>query len=110
MEEKGMSKCGCLKLKPISLGFAIGIVSGLCMMALAWVAWKSGFGMMMVQQRAAIFPGYEASFVGGFYGLGWGILVGYVFGLLTGIFYNICICCCSKRCSCCCCNTPKTNM
>lgn len=99
------NRCGCLKLKPISLGFAIGIVSGLFMMALAWAAWNWGFGAIMVQERGAIFPGYDASLIGGFYGLGWGILVGYVFGLLIGLIYNICVSC---RACCCCCCKPKT--
>jgi hypothetical protein len=96
-------KCGCSRLSPIPLGFAVGLTCGLFMMALAWIAWIWGFGAMLVQQEAAIFPGFEASLNGGFYGLGWGILQGFIFGLVLGIIYNILMCCRS----CCCCSAKS---
>jgi hypothetical protein len=92
-------------LSPIALGFSIGVVSGICMMAFAWAAWIWGVGGPLVPLYAAIYPGFEASLNGGFYGLGWGLLVGFVFGLLLAIVYNICLCC--RSCSCCCCKQAR---
>ena len=101
------NKCGCLKLNPIALGFAMGIASGVFMMALAWSAWVWGVGAVLLQQYVALFPGYEASLNGGLYGLGWGILVGFAFGLVLGIVYDICLCC--RSCPCCCCKSTDKN-
>ena len=97
------NKCGCLSFNPIALGLAIGVVTGVFMMALAWVAWAWNIGTAIVQQQASLFPGFEASLYGGFYGLGWGILLGFVFGLILGIIYNIFLCC--RSCCCCCCKS-----
>lgn len=95
------NRCGCLKLNPIGLGFAIGVAHGLFIMAMAWAAWTWGFGVFLIQEYGTIFPGIDLTFNGGFYGLAWGILVGFAFGLVLGIIYNICLCCSSCRCCCC---------
>ena len=99
------NRCGCMKLNPIAFGFSVGVASGVFMMALAWVAWVWSFGAFIVQQIAAVCPGYAATLNGGLYGLGWGILIGYIFGLLLAIVYNICTCC--SPCRCCCCKSVE---
>lgn len=96
-----MRRCGCSKLNSISLGFAVGIAYGIFLFILAWAAWSQGVGVLIVQQMAVIFPGYEMSLHGGLLGFAWGLLHGFFFGLIVGIVYNLCMCCRPCRCNCC---------
>jgi len=89
------NKC-CSRLCVAGLGLAIGIVSGLCMMAFAWIAWMFGYGVMMVDQMAAVYHGYAATFKGGFWGLMWGFVDGFIWGILVALFYNFFAKCCGK--------------
>lgn len=101
----GNDKCGCMCLRPLSLGLALGVLSGLSMMVFALLAWGWGYGAGFMLQYASIYPGYVASIAGSFMGLAWGFLEGFVFGVLLAWFYNLCLCCCS--CKCCCCKNEK---
>ncbi len=94
----GYSKC--TRLSAVALGVAFGVVSAISMMVFAWSAWLGGNGSQMIQQWAAIYPGFDASLKGGFIGGAWGFVEGFVLGVITGWIYNLCLCCCSKKCCC----------
>jgi hypothetical protein len=98
-----MCKMGCssFKLHSVALGVACGITKGLFLMLFAWSAMHWGYGLTLITEISGVYPGYDASFLGGLYGAGYGLLVGFVFGFLVGLFYNLCACCCCSRRSCC---------
>jgi hypothetical protein len=85
-------KCG--KLSVCNLGMSLGLVFGLTMMVLAYLAMVFGVGAPMVKMYSSVYAGYHASALGGIVGLLWGFLQGFVFGGLIAMFYNFCRCCC----------------
>lgn len=97
-------KCKCMRLGVLAFGVSLGIITGLSMMLFGWSAWLWSFGTTLVGQWATVYPGFAASLKGGFVGLAWGFLEGFILGIVWAWVYNICLCCC--RC-CCCCNTDK---
>jgi hypothetical protein len=98
------NKCCCgTRLCSPALGVALGIVSGLFMMVLAWVSWQWGYGSSIMTLYSGVFYGYEPTLVGGLFGALWGFMEGFIVGLIMGCIYN-CVsrCCkCGKSCSCC---------
>jgi hypothetical protein len=78
-------KCTCSRLNIIAFSGALGIIAGIVMMALAWAAWVWDYNTSLVQTWSALYPGYEASLKGGFFGLGWGLWGSYLPG--STIFY-----------------------
>lgn len=88
----------CFGFCPVSLGIAFGIVSGLCMLALAWAGWLWGYGTIMIDQIASIYHGYAATMIGGLWGLLWGFVKGFIGGLIFGWVYNGLVHCRSKCC------------
>ncbi len=88
------------KLKPCSLGFALGVVKGFYLMLLALVAMHCSACLVMVNHIAGFYHGYAATYVGSLYGLGLGFLCGFVFGMLIGYLYNFCLCCSACKTSC----------
>lgn len=99
------SKCKCMRLSATAFGVSLGIITGIFMMFFAWSAWWWDFGTSIVDQWASVYPGFSASIAGGFIGLGWGFLEGFVLGVLWAWVYNICLCCC--RCCYCCATSDK---
>jgi hypothetical protein len=85
------------KVSICGLGFALGVANGLGMMCMAWLAMCWGFGMPMITLVGSVYHGYGATLIGGLYGAGWGFLDGFVFGIITAFFYNLCLCCCCKK-------------
>ena len=82
------------RISACALGFAFGMTNGLAMMFLAFLAWKAGIGGGVVTMMANMYHGYGANLPGALLGFGWGFLDGFVFGVLAGFFYNLCLCCC----------------
>lgn len=97
-----MMKGKCTRLSAIALGVAFGVVSALFMMIFAWSVWMNGTTSPIIDQWAAIYPGYAATLKGGFIGGAWGFVEGFICGLVVGWVYNLCLCCCS-----CCCGKPS---
>jgi hypothetical protein len=85
------------KLKSCSFGFALGVTNGLFMMLLAWAAMQWGFASAMVTLVSGIYYGYDATWMGGLYGFGWGFLDGFVFGVIAACIYNMCLCCSCRK-------------
>jgi hypothetical protein len=90
---------GCVKskLSACALGFAFGILKGLCLLAFAWAGWLWGYSSPMMEHAASFYYGYGPSFVGGLIGAAWGFVCGFVFGFVFGYIYNFCLCCCSRK-------------
>ena len=100
------NKCKCMRFSPMALGISLGLITGLCMLGFAWSAWTWGHGTTLIDQWASIYPGFAATLQGGFVGLGWGFLEGFIIGVIWAWLYNICLCCC--RCCCCCCRPSNS--
>lgn len=99
-----MNKAECAKAKlcACSLGIAIGVTKGLILMLFAWAGWMWGVGTPMIEHIGNLFHGYAPTLLGGIIGGGWGLIGGFVVGLLIGWIYNRCICCgCKKLCGSC---------
>jgi hypothetical protein len=95
-----------MRLNLIAMGGTLGIMAGVGMMILAWTAWVWGYNTTLVQGLAVFYPGYDASLSGGFFGLGWGLLVGVTTGILLAWLYN----CLSPCCVCCTVEKPTSSM
>jgi hypothetical protein len=78
-----------MKLKPLALGIALGVVWGgtLCITTLLSVS--TGYGKVFLETLPqSLYPGYSISLLGSFLGLIYGFLDGLVCGLLAGWIYN----------------------
>lgn len=85
------------KFSPVSLGLAFGVTEGLFMMIFGWVAGIWGYGLPWVDFISKVYIGYNPTFLGGIVGGLWGLLDGFVFGIVAGWFYNLFLhCCCGK--------------
>jgi hypothetical protein len=87
----------CTRLSILSFAIALGVANGLCMMILALSGMFWNYGLVMIQELSLLFQGFAATWAGSFYGLGWGFLEGFLFGLIMAIVYNLCLCCCSSK-------------
>ncbi|PIZ04446.1 MAG: hypothetical protein COY58_03995 [Gammaproteobacteria bacterium CG_4_10_14_0_8_um_filter_38_16] len=83
----------CGKIYPVSFGFAWGLISGLGWMLLAWAGARWGFGLILLKLMGTVYLGLAPSFVGGLWGLLWGFIDFFVFGLLVALVYNCATCC-----------------
>lgn len=88
----GCSKKGKM-LCPVSLGFAIGIATAIFMIVCGWVGYFWGYGVTMITQSASFYYGFAPTPVGGLIGGLWGLGVGFIFGLIVGLIYDLCMCC-----------------
>ncbi|HLB56380.1 MAG TPA: hypothetical protein VJK30_03505 [Coxiellaceae bacterium] len=92
-----MSKYG--KLHPVAFGFAWGVISGIGWMLLCWAGARWGFGLSLIGQMSAVYYHLAPTFVGGLWGLWWGFLDLFVFGIFVALVYNCCCCYfCSESC------------
>ena len=86
------------KISICSLGFAVGLTNGIGMMVLAYMAMMHWVGDSIIVLVSSLYHGYAPTVIGGLFGLGWGFLDGFLFGMIVAIIYNCCICC---KCGCC---------
>lgn len=88
-------QCGRLAILPF--GIALGVVSGLGSLVLAWLALKYQMGAPMVHQMASLYKSYAPTMEGALWGGLWGFVHGFVVGVLIALIYNLCLkCCCFK--------------
>lgn len=95
----GSEECVYAKLRPCSLGLALGVMKGVFLLGLAYAGWLGGYGSAMIEHVAAYYNGYSASFVGGLIGAAYGFIGGFIIGYIFGFLYNFFVCRCCKKCS-----------
>ena len=85
------------KLCMWSVAFAFGVTKGLGLLFLALAGYFHGYGMDLINMISSLYYGYGATVAGGFYGLLWGFIDGFICGLVFAAIYNLCICCGCKK-------------
>ena len=78
-----------MELRKRSLGFAIGLMWGLCvMLGTWWLLWMGSPGEI-ISKLSGFYWGYSYSFVGGIIGFIYGFVDGFICGFLLAWFYNL---------------------
>ncbi|GER94561.1 hypothetical protein A45J_2325 [hot springs metagenome] len=78
-----------MKLKPLSLGIALGLVWGGSLFITTWLSYYTGYGKLFLEVLAkSIYPGYTISPLGSFLGLFYGFFDGFVSAWLIAVIYN----------------------
>lgn len=78
-----------MKLRPLALGNAIGVVWGGSLFVTTWLSYYTGYGRLFLQVLAeSIYPGYSITPAGSFLGLLYGFIDGLISGALIGLIYN----------------------
>ncbi|MBI5025670.1 MAG: bacteriophage holin [Nitrospirae bacterium] len=78
-----------MKLKPLALGIALGIVWGGALFVTTWLSYYTGYGKLFLEVLAqSIYPGYTISPIGSFLGLIYGFVDGLISAALIGLIYN----------------------
>ncbi len=78
-----------MKLKPLALGVAIGILWGGCIFLTTLLSVYAGYGTAFLEALPlSIYPGYKITLVGSFVGLVYGFFDGFVCGVIFGWIYN----------------------
>ena len=78
-----------MKLNPLALGVALGIVWGGALFFTTGLSYYTGYGRLFLQALAeSIYPGYSITTAGTFIGFVYGFLDGLVSGYLIGWIYN----------------------
>ena len=79
-----------MRLNAIVNGIAFGVVGGITLFVLTlWLVIKGGplvgphLGLL-----GEYLPGYSVTLPGSFIGLGYGLLLGFLFGVLVAVIYN----------------------
>lgn len=78
-----------MKLKPLALGVAAGILWGGCIFLTTLLSVYAGYGTAFLEALPlAIYPGYKITLAGSFVGLVYGFIDGFVCGVIFGWIYN----------------------
>jgi len=78
-----------MKLKPFALGIAGGIFWGLCVFITTILSYYTGYARPFLEALpGAFYPGYSISVAGSFIGLAYGMVDGFLTGLIFGWLYN----------------------
>lgn len=78
-----------MKLRPVALGVALGVVWGGSLFITTWVSYYTGYGKLFLEVLAqSIYPGYAISPIGSFLGLIYGFIDGLISATLIGWIYN----------------------
>ncbi|MEK9656846.1 MAG: hypothetical protein VW378_00520 [bacterium] len=77
-----------MKLNPMSLGMAGGVLYGVFIFIITLLGVISGYGLAYINILAGLFPVYSVSFVGAILGLVYGFILGFVLFYFLGYLYN----------------------
>ncbi len=80
--------CKPCKLSPRALGLSLGIIWGLAVLIIGLAATFWGYGTQFVSMFEALYPGFKLGIQGCIIGGLWGLVDGFVFGVLLGWIYN----------------------
>lgn len=94
--------CGCGRLCVGGLAVAAGVINGLSVMIIAWLASTYAYGLPFVHLVASLYKGYAPGLEGALWGGLWGFLDAFIVAVIFGWIYNgilmCCRCCCSSVC------------
>jgi uncharacterized membrane protein (DUF485 family) len=77
-----------MKLKPMALGVAGGILWGVSLMVLTWVAMQTGYAENLLNTISVVYPGYSVTLSGSFIGLVLGFVDAFVGLYILALLYN----------------------
>jgi hypothetical protein len=77
-----------MKLKPMALGVAGGVLWGGSLMVLTWVAMQTGYAQNFLNAISAFYPGYSVSLSGSLIGLALGFVDAFVGLYVLTLLYN----------------------
>ncbi|OAJ34427.1 bacteriophage holin [Piscirickettsia salmonis] len=80
------------RLSVYGLGWAIGIVWGVTLVILAWLAAAYGYAGPVVKLISSVYLGYGPTFFKGFIGGLWGLVDGFIGGVIIAMVYNWVVC------------------
>jgi len=85
------------KLDILSFGLALGITWGLGVLILGIHAWLTGLSVDVVNMLGSAYVGYKPTMLGSIIGATWGLVDGFVGGVIFAWIYNICIHVCHRK-------------
>jgi hypothetical protein len=94
MLKDSCEKCVPAKLCPMSFGAALGITNALGLFVLGILAMYWGIGLPMVSGISSVYHGFAPTWIGSIYGALWGLLDGFIFGVVAALIYDCSVCCC----------------
>lgn len=71
-----------------SLGLALGVLKGLCLLFLGLIAWGPGWSFAIVELIGQLYIGYTPTLVGSIIGGVYGLIDGFIAGALLAWLYN----------------------
>jgi len=77
------------KLNPTKLGLSAGIIWGVWLFIMTWIAMFTSYGMFWLSQWMDIYPAYNLSVGGAFLGLIFGFIDAFVSFFIFGWLYNL---------------------
>ncbi len=80
--------CKPCKLSPRALGLGLGILWGLAVLLIGLAATYWGYGTQFVGMFEALYPGFKLGIQGCIIGGLWGLVDGFVLGVLLAWLYN----------------------
>ncbi len=78
-----------MKLRPVALGLAFGIIWGAAILTITWWLLIIGSPGQTISLLGIFYLGYSFSFFGGLVGLFWGFVDGFIVGMIVAVLYNV---------------------
>lgn len=85
-----------MKLHPVSLGLAAGLLMGIASALFTLIAMHSGYGHDAIKMWEMMHPGYTVSFMGVIVGFLYSFVEGFIWFFLGAHLYNYFSKCCHK--------------
>lgn len=76
-------------LNPMAAGLSVGILWALALFVMTLVASGNGYGAHLLEMLVGVYPYYELSTTGAFWGLLWGFLDGMIGTYIVVWLYNM---------------------
>ncbi len=78
-----------MKLRPVALGLALGIIWGATILTITWWLLIIDSPGQTISLLGIFYLGYSFSFFGGLVGLFWGFVDGFIVGMIVAVLYNV---------------------
>lgn len=94
MHTTGGKDCVKSRLSLCGLGVAFGVTWGLGLFVLGLLSTYLGWATPWVELFSSIYIGFASTFIGSLIGGAWGLLDGFITGVIVAFIYNLCVKCC----------------